>query len=120
MRDPEFQENFDPTPGDNAGGGGEKRRDLWHILSRGMEVVLYLLVILVLVKLSLPEVERENTLQAELETKSRVLQTKEAHVRQLRLEHKLLKTDKEYLETISRDRLNLQKEGEYIIRIEGE
>lgn len=120
MRDPEFQDNFHPNPDKKAGSSGGKRLGLWKILSRGMEVVLYLLVILAVVKLSLPEVEREHSLQSELESKSRVLQTKEAHVQQLRLEHKLLNTDKEYLETISRDRLNMQKEGEYIIRIESE
>jgi cell division protein FtsB len=30
----------------------------------------------------------------------------------------LLKTDKEYLETVARDRLDLQREGEYVVRID--
>jgi len=42
------------------------------------------------------------------------------HVTRLRQEHRLLKTDREYLENVARDRLNMQREGEYIIRIERE
>jgi cell division protein FtsB len=38
----------------------------------------------------------------------------------LRKEHRLLKTDKDYLETVARDRLNLQREGEHVVRIERE
>ena len=83
-----------------------------------MEVVLYVLVILAVARLFWPEIERQESLQTELESKTSVLRVNEAKVDRLRLEHKLLKTDKEYLEIISRDRLNMQKEGEYIIRIE--
>ncbi len=118
MRDPEFQDNFDPARDKSAAGSGEDRRNLWQVLSRIMELVVYGLIILVVAKLFWPEVERQQTLQAELESKSRVLETKQSEVERLRLEHTLLSTDKEYLETVSRDRLNMQKEGEYIIRIE--
>jgi len=118
MRDPEFQDNFEPAPGRNAESPGKGRRNLWKALSRMMEVVLYGLAVLLLAKLFWPEVERQKGLQMELDAKSRTLEKRESEVARLRLEHTLLKTDKEYLETVSRDRLNMQKEGEYIIRIE--
>ena len=38
----------------------------------------------------------------------------------LRQEHRLLKTDRDYLENVARDRLALQRDGEYIIRIDRE
>ena len=120
MRDPEFQDNFDPTSPSHVAELGKKPYNLWKALSRMMEVVLYVLVILAVARLFWPEIERQESLQTELVAKTRVLQAKEAKVNRLRLEHKLLKTDKEYLEIISRDRLNMQKEGEYIIRIERE
>ena len=118
MRDPEFQDNFDPTLRKKAGESGKKPPNLWLTLSRMMELVVYILVILAVARLFRPEIERQETLQTELDAKTRILKVKEAQVARLRLEHKLLKTDKEYLEIISRDRLNMQKDDEYIIRIE--
>lgn len=118
MRDPEFQDNFELTLSRNGKGSGKGRRNLWKALSHMMEVILYGLAILLVAKLFWPEVERQKSLQMELDAKSRTLEKRESQVARLRQEHILLKTDKEYLETVSRDRLNMQKEGEYIIRIE--
>jgi len=118
MRDPEFNDNFaSVTNGDALISEPANRRNLWQVLSRVMEVILYLLIVVAVIKLFWPEVERQRDLQRGLEAKKLVLQKKEDQVAKLRQEHALLKNDREYLEAISRDRLNLQKEGEYIIRI---
>ncbi|NLT69295.1 MAG: hypothetical protein GXX91_01210 [Verrucomicrobiaceae bacterium] len=117
MRDPEFQDSLERSL--RSGGGSAKpRTNVWKRLSRVMEVVIYGLLILAVVKLFGPERERQDDLKAERERISRVRDEKEARVLRLRQEHRLLKTDKGYLETVARDRLNLQRKGEHIVRIE--
>lgn len=94
------------------------RSSLWKRLSRLMEGVIYALLVLAVVKLFGPELERRDSLERERQHLARIRDDKEANVVRLRQEHRLLKTDKEFLETVARDRLNLQREGEHIIRIE--
>jgi cell division protein FtsB len=83
-----------------------------------MEVVIYLLLLLAVYKLFGPEIDRRSELRAEVNRLSAIESAKGEQAARLRQEHRLLKTDKEYLETVARDRLNLQREGEYIIRID--
>ena len=121
MRDPEFQDNTDLQIAGNSAavaGGNMGPRNLWNGLCRIMEFVLYALIILAVIKLFWPEVDRQVALQSELERLTLIQNEKEDRVARLRMEHNLLKSDKEYLETISRDRLNMQKDGEFIFRIE--
>jgi len=117
MRDPDFQDNLD-LPLRIDGGTRKPRSNVWKRLSRVMEVVIYLLLALAVFKLFGPELERQEELEAEIDRLSRIRDDKHEKVVRLRQEHRLLKTDKEYLETVARDRLNLQREGEYVIRIE--
>lgn len=117
MRDPEFHDNLE-IPLRSGGASAKPRSNVWKRLSRIMEVVIYVLLILTVVKLFGPEMERQEDLKAERERVSRIRSEKEARVLRLRQEHRLLKTDKGYLETVARDRLNLQREGEHIVRIE--
>ena len=117
LRDPEFQDNFE-VPLCEIKEDFKKRRNIWQVLSRVMEVVIYALLILAVGRLFVPEFDRQRELQAEIDRLAIIQSEKESQVPRLRQEHRLLKTDKEYLETVARDRLNMQKEGEYIIMIE--
>ncbi|MCG8599302.1 MAG: septum formation initiator family protein [Verrucomicrobiales bacterium] len=94
--------------------------NMWQRMSRVMEVVIFALLILAVYKLFGPEIDRKAELQSEVNRLSAIVEEKKEIAGRLSTEHRLLKTDKEYLETIARDRLNLQREGEYIIRIQSE
>lgn len=83
-----------------------------------MEVVIYVLLILAAWKLFGPELQRQDELKAEKNRLTQIRDDRDTRVVALRQEHRLLKTDKEYLETVARDRLNMQRDGEYVIRIE--
>lgn len=117
MRDPEFQDNLE-MPLRFETETGKNRVDLWHRLSRVMEVVIYVLLLFAVVKLFGPEWDRRDKLESEKNRLAAVRDNKTEQVLRLRQEHRLLKTDKEYLESVARDRLDLQREGEYIIRID--
>ncbi len=83
-----------------------------------MEVVIYVLLALVVYKLFGPELDRQDELKAEQKRLEQIRHEREEQVVRLRQEHRLMKTDREYLETIARDRLDLQREGEFVIRID--
>ncbi len=85
-----------------------------------MEMVIFVLLGLAVYKLFGPEIDRRAELQSEVTRLSAIVEEKEEIAARLSTEHRLLKTDKEYLETVARDRLNLQREGEFIIRIESD
>lgn len=117
MRDPEFQDHPD-LPLQMKGEENQPPSNMWQRMSRVMEVVIYLLLLLAVYKLFGPEIDRRAELKAEVNRLTAIESTKGEQAARLRQEHRLLKTDKEYLETVARDRLNLQREGEYIIRID--
>ena len=94
--------------------------EVWNVVNR----ILTLLVIAgFLVMLALwfyPEVQKRNTLAADLEQKNEDL-SKEQLLRKKREREKfLLENDPDYIEAIARDRLDLMKEGETIFRLDGE
>jgi len=117
MRDPEFRDNLELSL-QFVGGRDVPRSNLWKRLSLAMEVVIYVLLVLAVLKLFGPELTRQEELKAEKTRLTLIHEEKEAQVVRLRQEHRLLKTDKAYLETVARDRLNLQREGEHIVRID--
>jgi cell division protein FtsB len=119
MRDPDFTDQPEFTLHASTA-AAVPRPSLWKRLSRLMEVVIYALLVLAVVKLFGPELERREELVAEKQRLEGIRSEKESHAVRLRQEHRLLKTDKDYLETVARDRLNLQREGEHVVRIERE
>ena len=122
MRDPEFQDRLDlPLHIDGESGKSSRpgsRPNIWRRLSRVMEVVIYVLLALVVYKLFGPELDRQDELKGEKKRLEQIRNEREEQVVRLRQEHRLMKTDREYLETIARDRLDLQREGEFVIRID--
>ena len=117
MRDPDFTDQPEFTLHASTAAAAP-RPSLWKRLSRLMEVVIYALLVLAVVKLFGPELERREELVAEKQRLEGIRDEKESQAVRLRQEHRLLKTDKDYLETVARDRLNLQREGEHVVRIE--
>ncbi|MBL9156953.1 MAG: septum formation initiator family protein [Verrucomicrobiales bacterium] len=118
MRDPDFTDQPEFTLHASTAAAMPSRSSLWKRLSRLMEVVIYALLVLAVVKLFDPELQRRDELALEKQRLEVIRDEKESQVVRLRQEHRLLKTDKDYLETIARDRLNLQREGEHVIRIQ--
>ena len=119
MRDPEFQDNLD-LPLQIKGEGGLPRPLIWRRLSRVMEVIIYVLLAFSVYKLFGPELDRQAELDSEINRLTQIRDDKNEAAAKLRQEHRLLKTDRDYLENVARDRLALQRDGEYIIRIDRE
>ena len=122
MRDPDFQDGFDYT---RFEGGAHhhhhhrrQSRNIWQKLSTFVEVIIYILIVLLVLKWFHPEFVKQRELQNELEQLEAVRQERATKVARLRHEHLHLKSDREYLETVARDRLNLYRKGEYVIQIE--
>lgn len=116
-RDPEFQDGL-TSAFPETGEGPPRRLNLWQVGSRVMEFFIYGLILVAVGRMFLPELDRKEVLEAELARLERISDGKQERVERLRAEHRLLKTDKEFLELRARDRLNLQREGEFIVRIE--
>jgi cell division protein FtsB len=96
------------------------RRDatVWQRLNAILRVVLFLAVWLVIMSLFLPPWKKLNAARAEIDNlQGQVNDAKMVLAKQTR-EVNWLKTDPVYLETIARDRLDLMKDGETVVRIE--
>ena len=122
MRDPDFKDDLDDYRryGEGRVPRRKKRKlNIWQRMSRVMEVVIYILIILVVAKLFSPELDRQRDLQKEHAKLEAIKLEKEKKVARLRREHNNLVSDRNYMEAVARDRLNLQREGEYVIQIEG-
>lgn len=92
--------------------------DIWQRLSKVMMALIFLCVLAAALRLFIPEIERRNQLEKQAQHFEQLSAEKTARVAQLQKEHDLLKNDKEYLETVARDRLDLSREGETIFRID--
>jgi cell division protein FtsB len=91
---------------------------VWQRLNSVLRVLLVLAAVLVIVSLFLPPYKKLTQSRTEIENlESQRNDQKILLARQTR-EVNLLKTDPTYLETLSRDRLDLMKEGETIFRLE--
>ena len=106
---------------ENSGYGDFRARreaTVWQRLNSVLRVLLTAAVVLVIVSLFLPLYKKRVQSQNEIDgLQNQVNEQKILLARQTR-EANLLKTDPVYLETITRDRLDLMKEGETIFRLE--
>ena len=91
---------------------------LWQRLNRVLRILLGMAIWLVIISLFVPPYKKLNASRAEIDNLlAQVSEQKALLARQTR-EINLLKTDSTYLETITRDRLDMMKEGETIFRLE--
>ncbi len=96
----------------------DDRPDIWQRLSRVLVTVLFLLVMAVILSLFLPEVEKQREIDSELAELEGVRDAMRERRQKLAARLEWMKTEPEYLEAIARDRLDLFKPGELILRIE--
>ncbi len=85
-----------------------------------MELTLFILLIICVYRLFSPEVERQNGLISDRNQLEIIRDAKQLDLEKLRQEHRLLKTDRQFLDSVARDRLDLQFAGEHVIRLERE
>jgi cell division protein FtsB len=106
---------------DHPGNGdfrGRREATIWQQLNRVLRALLFIAFVLVVISLFVPQSRKLAQSRGEIdELQSRVSEQKMLLARQTR-EVNLLRTDPIYLETIARDRLDLMKEGETIVRLE--
>lgn len=91
---------------------------LWQRLNRVLALLLCLAGVLVLASLFLPRYKQLTQSRAEIESLQQQVNEQKILLAKNTREVTLLKTDPAYLETIARDRLDLMKEGETIVRFE--
>jgi cell division protein FtsB len=116
-RDPDFLQDLDIRHFGASELVEEPGPDLWQRMSRVMEVCVYILGLGVALKLFWPEVERQRELNRHFDGIEATEASKQSQVAALRQKYELLKSDREYLETVARDRLDLARDGEYVVRI---
>lgn len=92
--------------------------DIWQRLSRIVFVLVVLAAVPCVLAIFWPQLEMKRQLAGEIETleKERDRLASERDALDRRLEW--IRTDREYLEMVARDRLNLHKEGEFILHFE--
>jgi cell division protein FtsB len=92
--------------------------DFWHGLNRILQVLVVAGFLLTVGIMFYPVWQRQNDMRLRLLSLERTQSEKTAALTKSQRELDLLRNDREYLETIARDRLNVMKPGETIFRIE--
>lgn len=100
-------------------GYNEPRRrhaEFWNAFNR---LILFGIAIVLIATIALwfyPELQKRNEMAAKLSEQQKQLRSEELLRKQREREVHLLETNKEYLEVIARDKLDLMKDGETIFR----
>ena len=92
--------------------------DFWHRLNRVLQVLVVAGFLLTVGVMFYPVWQKQQDMRLRLLTLERAQSEKTAALTKSQRELDLLRNDREYLETIARDRLNVMKPGETIFRIE--
>ena len=92
--------------------------NVWANLARMMQVLLGLAVLAGIFACFMPVIRQVQNLQSEKAKLEAQTAAEQAANRQLNRQFDLLKSNPEYIERISRDRLNLGKPGEMIFRFD--
>lgn len=90
----------------------------WTAVNRVLTVLVTVGFLACIVFWIYPEVVYRNKLAANLETRRAEKSHEQLLIRQHEREIYLLQNDKEYIETIARDKLDLMKQGETIFRFD--
>jgi cell division protein FtsB len=99
-------------------GGRRKDSSFLKALNRVLMVLTFVGAICIVALWFYPELKRRDAMVKNLEEKQALLAVEEARHRQQTREVYLLENDREYIETIARDRLDMMKEGETIFRLD--
>ena len=91
---------------------------IWQPLNRFLSTLIVLSVATAIAYRFLPEVSKQRDQDLRLEKLKSQLEQEKMSFLKFQREENALKHDRDYLETIARDRLDLMKEGETIYRIE--
>ena len=92
--------------------------DFWHRLNRVLQVFVVAGFLLTVGVMFYPVWQKQQDMRLHLLTLERAQSEKSTALAKNQRELELLRNDREYLETIARDRLNVMKPGETIFRIE--
>lgn len=116
MRDTEFSDpDRDPFQEEEEERVGP---DIWQRLSKVVIALIFLCVVGGVLRVFVPEIERRNQLGRQEQRFEKLRAEKSARVAELQKQYDLMKNDREYLETVARDRLDLMRDGETIIRLD--
>jgi cell division protein DivIC len=91
---------------------------VWQRLNRVLLLLLGIAGVLVLASLFLPRYKQLTQSRAEVDSLQQQVNEQKIVLAKNTREVNLLKTDPTYLETIARDRLDLMKPGETVVRFE--
>ena len=97
-----------------------EQNGLWTILNRLMLIAILLVFCIGGAIAFVPLLQQNAKVNSRIETLQTTLTTEKARLVRNTKEVQLLQNNPEYLEIMARDRLNLMKEGEVIIRLETE
>jgi cell division protein FtsB len=92
--------------------------DFWHGLNRVLQVLIVAGFLLTVGVMFYPVWQKQNDMRDRLLGLEAAKSEKTAALAESQRQLNLLRHDREYLETIARDRLNVMKPGETIFRIE--
>jgi cell division protein FtsB len=92
--------------------------DFWHRLNRVIGVLVLFGFFLGVGAMFYPVWQKQQDMRSRLASLEDEHTIKIAHLQSKQRDIELLRHDREYLETIARDRLNLMKSGETIFRVE--
>jgi cell division protein FtsB len=92
--------------------------DFWHRINRVLQVLVVAGFLLTVGVMFYPVWQKQNDMRLRLLGLETERTEKSAELAKSHRQLDLLRNDREYLETIARDRLNVMKPGETIFRIE--
>lgn len=95
-----------------------REQSLWQRLNRILAALLLLAGVLMTMTLFLPRYKQLTQSHEQIEALQAQVNEQKSQLARRTREVNLLKNDPEYLEVIARDRLDLMKDGETIVRLE--
>lgn len=92
--------------------------DVWQRLTRLLLIAVVVGVCVLVLSFFGPQIEKQRAMEAENAELASLRDDLQRQLDQRHNQQHLLRTDPQYLEQFARDRLDMQKEGETIIRID--
>jgi len=97
---------------------GSSQGGVWQSLNRLLLTLIFVMVASVVGYRAMPEVSKQRDQDMQIEAKKAERDHLKLILMRDQREENLLKTDREYIGLIARDRLDLMKEGETIFRLD--